>query len=164
MVLSDFVSGQKHDDNNLHEIIPISFNMQSYAWSQAKSSGIKLPEVHGIGKHRSKYTARNASCKATAVTKVKEKSQIKPRLGQGRAGLRHEIKTQISKPLMLVKERTPLPNTCNIQHIAIPIPNFAIPQVKPKGHMSAKLIDRKTIQDVGREIPILSWSSLYAST
>ena len=29
MILSDFLSRQKHDDSNLHEIIPISFNMQS---------------------------------------------------------------------------------------------------------------------------------------
>ena len=29
MILSDFLSRQKHDDSNPHEIIPISFNMQS---------------------------------------------------------------------------------------------------------------------------------------
>ena len=28
MVLSDFVSRQRHDDSNPHEIIPISFIMQ----------------------------------------------------------------------------------------------------------------------------------------
>ena len=27
MILSDFLSQQKNDDSNLHEIIPISFNM-----------------------------------------------------------------------------------------------------------------------------------------
>ena len=63
MVLSDFLSRQKHDDSNLHEITPISFNMQSLlhtryynicegnsgkylvqTQSQAKSTGIKLPK------------------------------------------------------------------------------------------------------------------------
>ena len=29
MILSDFLSRQKHDDSNPHEIIPISFNMQN---------------------------------------------------------------------------------------------------------------------------------------
>ena len=29
MILSDFLSRQKHDNSNPHEIIPISFNMQS---------------------------------------------------------------------------------------------------------------------------------------
>ena len=55
-------------------------------------------------------------------------------------------------------EKPPLeilqPDTSEIQDIAIPIPNFAIQQLKWKGHMSTKIIDRKTIQHVGREIPI----------
>ena len=29
MILSNFLSRQKHDDNNLHDIIPISFNIQN---------------------------------------------------------------------------------------------------------------------------------------
>ena len=29
MILSDFLSRQKHNDSNLHELIPISFNMQN---------------------------------------------------------------------------------------------------------------------------------------
>ena len=69
MVPNDFLSRQKHDDSNPPEIRPISFNMQYILQSnyynigeekvgkylvqtrsQAKSSGISLPEVHGIGK------------------------------------------------------------------------------------------------------------------
>ena len=55
MILSDFLSRQKNDNSNLHEIIPISFNMcyvlgDNYynekfprqTRSQAKSNGIKL--------------------------------------------------------------------------------------------------------------------------
>ena len=34
MVLSDFLSRQKHDDSNPHEIIPISFKMQSILQSK----------------------------------------------------------------------------------------------------------------------------------
>ena len=30
MMLSDFLSRQRHDDINPHEIIPILFNMQAY--------------------------------------------------------------------------------------------------------------------------------------
>ena len=61
MVLSDFLSRQKNDNSNPHEIIPISFNMYKIVndnyynmekyliqtISQARSSSIKLPEVHG---------------------------------------------------------------------------------------------------------------------
>ena len=62
MVLSDFLSRQNNDSSNPHEIIPISFNMHkvlqedyykidSYlvqTRSQARSSGIKLPEFPGM--------------------------------------------------------------------------------------------------------------------
>ena len=63
MILSNFLSRQKNDGSNPHEIIPISFNMcqvldnyynEKYliqTRSQTKSSGIKLPEVHGVGKN-----------------------------------------------------------------------------------------------------------------
>ena len=64
MILSDFLSRQKNDDSNPHEVTPISFNMcqilddnyynEKYLFqtgSQAKSSGIKLPGVHGVGKN-----------------------------------------------------------------------------------------------------------------
>ena len=75
MVLSDFLSRQKMDDSNPHEIIPISFTLKSLAYehfyqfnsmteiseteknkyliqtrSQAKFSGIKGPEIHGAKK------------------------------------------------------------------------------------------------------------------
>ena len=46
------------------------------------------------------------------------------------------------------------PNTPNIQDIAIPIPNYKYPYIEPKGDTSTKMIDRKMIQDVGREISI----------
>ena len=68
MILSDFLSRQKHDESNPHEIIPISFNMQevlsaSYynipgnkeqkiyliqIRSQTNTSGTILPNVHSI--------------------------------------------------------------------------------------------------------------------
>ena len=65
MILSDFLSRQKHDDSDPHDIIPISFIMHDVLqenyykigrmdrylvqmqW-QTKSSGIKLPEVHSV--------------------------------------------------------------------------------------------------------------------
>ena len=72
MILSDFLSWQNNDSSNPSEIIPISFNTYSIlednrnfdicknndedekyliqTHSQAKTSGTKLPEVHGIKK------------------------------------------------------------------------------------------------------------------
>ena len=64
MILSDFLSQQKNNDSNPHKFIPISFNMYqtlennfyddkylTQMRSQAKSSSIKLPEVHGMRKN-----------------------------------------------------------------------------------------------------------------
>ena len=72
MILSDFLSRQNNDNSNPNEIIPIMFDMYKILennlnsfdknnnfgngkyliqmHSQAKTSGIKLPEVHGVGK------------------------------------------------------------------------------------------------------------------
>ena len=73
MVLSNFLSRQKMDDSNPHELIPISCMLKSrvdnhfyrnhnesiqprndrylvQTRSQVKSSGIKLPEIHGANK------------------------------------------------------------------------------------------------------------------
>ena len=65
MLLSDFLWRQSTDNSKPHEIIPISFNMyqvlhEKYyntkkyfiqTQSQTRSSGIKLPEDHGVGKN-----------------------------------------------------------------------------------------------------------------
>ena len=53
----------------------------------------------------SKYTARKTDFKAIASTKAKEVSQIKPRLGQERAGLRCKIKIPISKLIVQVLKK-----------------------------------------------------------
>ena len=70
MIFSDFLLQQKNDDSNPNKIIPISFDMYQ-VWenkfylennsctdtyltqmrSQAKSSSIKLLEVHGMRKN-----------------------------------------------------------------------------------------------------------------
>ena len=69
MILSDFLSRQKNNDSNPHKIIPVScnmckilddnyYNMEKYliqTRSQATSSGIKLLEVHGVGKNLDTY-------------------------------------------------------------------------------------------------------------
>ena len=65
MVLSNSLLTQNNVNSNLHEIIPISFNMHKVLHgnyynmenhlvqtrSQARSSGTKLPKVCGMGKN-----------------------------------------------------------------------------------------------------------------
>ena len=47
-----------------------------------------------------------------------------------------------------------MPNISKTKDIAIPIADYAIPLVKPKGDTGTKVIDSKSIQDVSKEIPI----------
>ena len=97
MVLSDFLSIQNNEDSNPHEIIPISFNMHNVLQenyykidiylmqtrSQAKSSGIKLPEVHGVRKNLDP----NIKLEKQTANPIKG-SVVKPHIGQGGAGLK----------------------------------------------------------------------------
>ena len=111
MILSDFLSRQKKDDSNAHEIIPISFNMcqildENYynekkyliqTRSQAKSSGIRLLEFHGMGKNLDPNLKPE---KQHAISKqgIMERLHV----GQGRGGIRRKrpdpINQMINQP------------------------------------------------------------------
>ena len=88
MILSDFVSRQKHDDCNLHEIIPISFNMQNILQTKHYNIGRKeQPEVHGINKGIDPNIRMEKQVIDPIISpNTKSISQVRPRLGQGRAG------------------------------------------------------------------------------
>ena len=105
MVLSDFLSRQNNKDSNPHERIPISFNMYQVVHenyyntenyleqtrSQARSSCIKLLEVHGVGKNLDP----NIIPEKQHANPIKG-SVEKPWIGQGRAGLRRKISDTIN--------------------------------------------------------------------
>ena len=96
------MSIQKHDDSDPHDIIPISFNMHNVLHEkysnlgmtdrylvktgfQTKSSGIKLPEVHGVKKT---LDTKALPEKQKIAPQIKKNVEIKPRLGQGRTGIK----------------------------------------------------------------------------
>ena len=144
MVLSDFLSRQKMDNSNPHEIIPISFSLKSLAGnhfyqinneisqhetskyliqtrSQAKSSGIKVPEIHGmnkdlnphvkLGKQRPLSALPMHSMPPSSLAQPVDKGLPiqpipKPRIGQGRAGLRRKFKTPQAIPLQIAAQPT----------------------------------------------------------
>ena len=97
MILSNFLSQQNNDDSNPNKIIPISFdmykrlesNLENFSndkylvqtCSQAKSSGIKLPEVHGIQK------SLNPNLRPEKQHTFPNKGNLERlHIGQGRAG------------------------------------------------------------------------------
>ena len=108
MVLSDFLSGQNNDDSNPHKIIPISFNMHevlqenyykvdSYlvqTRSQARSSGIKLPEVHGMRKNLDPHI----KLEKQHANLIKDRV-VKSHIGQGRGGLKTKRSDPINQPM-----------------------------------------------------------------
>ena len=122
MVLSDFLSRQKTDDSNPHELILISFTLRNQiddhfyqinsrtdlpktnryllqTRSQAKSSRIKLLEIHGTNKGLDPDVQPDKqrplpSLPIQSIDKGLPTHPIpKPRIGQGRARQRRKVKT-----------------------------------------------------------------------
>ena len=146
MVLSNFLSRQKMDDSNPHELIPISFSLRSQAndhfyhidnginlprhdkylvqtRSQAGSSGIKLLEIQGANKGLDPHTqpGKQKSFPIQTVNKGTPTHPIpKPRIGQGRAGLRRKVNTL--QPIPLPHQPPSQPITKHIQKAVMPLP------------------------------------------
>ena len=109
IVLSDFLSRQNNNNSNPHEKIPISFNMYQVQYkkyyntenylvqtrSQARSSGIKLPEVHGMEKNLDS----NIKPEKHYANPIKG-SVEKPCIGQGKAGLRRTRPDPINQTIV----------------------------------------------------------------
>ena len=118
MDLSGFLSRRKMDDSNPHELIPISFSLKNqvsdYFYhinneinlprkdkylvqtrSQVRSSGIRLPEIHGANKGLDPHVqpGKQKSFPIQTVNKGMPTHPIpKPRIGQGSAGLIRKVK------------------------------------------------------------------------
>ena len=146
MVLSDFLSRQKLDDSNPHELIPITFllrdQVSDYFYridneinlprkdkylvqtrSQVRSSGIRLPEIHGMHKSLDPHVqpGKQKTLPIQTVNKGTPTHPIpKPRIGQGRAGLRRKVKKP--QPIPLPQQPPTQPITKHIQDTVNPLP------------------------------------------
>ena len=160
MVLSDFLSRQRPDDSNPHKIIPISFGLRRVLHenyyrlnnltetpemevdkylvqtrSQTKSSGIKVPEVHGMDKgliphvkpehqksvvvpttHPTLHTYHTRPTYQTQPIDQGLPTNVippipKPRVGQGIAGIirKHKIALPTPKPTQTLTPPIPTP-------------------------------------------------------
>ena len=125
MILSDFLSRQKIDDINPHEIILILFSMREVLQeryynlgntteddkylvqtrSQAKSSGLKVPEVHGIEKSLVLHVKPERQ-KIVKLPTDKRLPLPMPRIGQGRVRIKRKV--QVVPPLQTPLQ-TPTP-------------------------------------------------------
>ena len=110
MILGDFLLQQNNDDSNPNEIIPISFdmykiledNLENFCddkyliqmQSEAKSSGIKLPEVHGVEK------SLNPNLRPEKQhTFPKQGNLERPHIVQGRARSKRKKPDPINQPI-----------------------------------------------------------------
>ena len=165
MVLSDFMSRQKTDDSNPHEIIPISFSLRkalhkSYykicdiartvdlemdkymvqTRSQAKSSGVNVPEVQSVNKGLIPHVKPEKSMIIPVACPIPHTCHLrpahhtpstdqgppinamppltKPRVGQGRAGIRRKPKVTlpIPKPIQIPIPPIPKPSQEQCNH------------------------------------------------
>ena len=187
MVLSDFLSRQKTDDSNPHKLIPISFTLRSQVdnhfyqinsrtdkpktdeylvqtRSQAKSSSIKIPEIHGTNKGLDPHVKPGKqrplpSIPTHNVDKGLPTHPIpKPRIGQGRARLRRKVKT--NQPIPLPQQTPAQPITTHVPKTALPLPEpntqsqvDALPQHVPIPLPQHQLVDPTCIvQPIGPKI------------
>ena len=146
MVLSDFLSRQKTDDSNPHELIPISFSLKSQVSdrfyrinneviiprndkylvqtrSQVRSSGIRLLEIHGANKGLDPHIqpGKQKTFPIQTFNKGMPTHPIpKPRIGQGRARLRRKVNT--IQPIPLPRQPPTQPMMKHIQKVVIPLP------------------------------------------
>ena len=153
MVLSNFISRQKMDDSNPHELIAILFLLKSqvsdYFYhidneiilprndkylvqtrSQVRSSGIRLLEIHGANKGLDPHMqpGKQKTFPIQTVNKGTPTHPIpKPRLGQGKAGMRRKVNTLQHQPI----DPTHIPQQIGpkIQHR--PTPSYDDPYTRP---------------------------------
>ena len=154
MILSDFLSRQDISDEDTRDIIPISFNMRSVLQDkyynidkdrekymvqtrlQTKASGVQLSEVHGSRKRLDPHKIPEKQPQPIIGLDV----EGKPRLGQGRAGVRRKALspsyprsgTSKSKPIIISNGTEPIMPKPIIE---IPrseiLPLYLVPQSRP---------------------------------
>ena len=167
MVLSDFLSRQKTDDSNPHELIPISFSLKDqvsdYFYhidnennlprkdkylvqtrSQVRASGIRVPEIHGANKDLDPHVqpGKQKSFPIQTVNKGPPTHPIpKPRIGQGRAGMRRKVKAPlpIASPHLLPIQ----PITEHDSRTAMPLPE---PTNQSQSHVQSQIWPRQPSQ------------------
>ena len=154
MILSDFLSRQDPGDEDTKEIIPISFNMKSVLQdkyykvdeneekymvqtrSQMKASGVHLPEVHGSRKRLDPHRIPEKQPQPIAGLDVDRK----PRIGQGRAGVRRKALPQLdskqgtstSNPIVIRDEIGPrMPKSIMEILRSEMLPLYLVPPIRP---------------------------------
>ena len=166
MILSDFLSRQEIDKSDLHEIIPISFDMKAIlnekyykvgeegknlvqTRSQAKERGMKVPEVHGTKKgidpnlrpewlvRKSQKPAENSRTKKKEPDPPEQRNQI---VDQVNSGQRDEIRKS-----QMEQSRDNIPEQIYVPQKQI-IPTYPNQMPKPIPKLPERVIQNKKKQ------------------
>ena len=108
--------------------------------SQVRSSGIRLPEIHGVNKGLDPHVppGKQKSFPIQTVNKGKPTHPIpKPRIGQGRARLRRKVNT--IQPIPLPQQLPTQPMTKHIQKAVMPLPE---PITQSQGQVQPQVLPR----------------------
>ena len=197
MVLSDFLSRQKSDNSNPHELVPISFSLKDqvsdYFYhmdneinlpskdkylvqtrSQVRSSGIRLPEIHGTNKDLDPHVqpGKQKSFPIQTINKGTPTHPIpKPRVGQGRARPRRKVKAPqpITSPHLLPAQPIVEHDSRTVMPLSEPtsqLQSHVQPQILPRSLSQHHPIDPMHVpQQIGPKIqhrPTPSYPDPYA--
>ena len=171
MILSDFLSRQGPGDEDAKEIIPISFNMRSVLQdkyynvseneekymvqtrSQMKASGVQLPEVHGSRKGLDPHRIPEKQSQPIVRIDVDRK----PRIGQGRAGVRRKAPplldsrqgTSASKPIVISDEtESKIPKSIMEFLRSEMLPLYLVPQARPPPKPLDKPLKKQEVESL----------------
>ena len=175
MILSDFLSRQDPGDEDTREIIPISFNIRSVLHdkyynvskneekymvqtrSQTKASGVQLPEVHGSRKGLDPHKKPENQPQQIVSSDVDRK----PRIGQGRAGVRRKAPslldsrqgTSASKPIIISDETgSKIPKSIMEFPRSEMLPPYLVPEAKPPPKPPDKPLKKQEVESSKVEI------------
>ena len=162
MILSDFLSRQMHNTSNLHDIIPISFDIYNTLYetyyrvdpidrylvqmqSQTKAAGVKLLEVHGTRKNIIVSTPIE---KQKPQIQEEQVNNNRPKLGRGRAGMQHKHPQPVANTLVSANKSPKIPanQKVTIDSTKFPVLNQLITH-------KTETITMRQVQDKNREQP-----------
>ena len=145
--------------NKINETETNKYLMQTR--SQAKSSGINVPEIHGAnkginphikpGRQRPLPTLPMHSIPPTTLAQPVDKGPPthpipKPRIGQGRAGLKRKIKTNPPIPLPKQMPAQPIPTPTPKEALSLPEPTVQSQEnVQPQHHTPIPLCQHQLV-------------------
>ena len=185
MILSDFLSRHGIDQSTPHEIIPISFDMKTIlndkyykveeeeeeskylvqTCSQTKSSGIKVPEVHGAKRgvdpnlrpewlvKRSQKSAEKSRIEQNERNTPTQENQIRIQLGSGQRKDTRKPQTEQSANKNIEQSRENVPKCVyNPQEIKVPIYPNQITKPPPKPPDKVMQDDRQIDLELDLEI------------